>query len=343
MNRRDLLRGLASLPVASVLASCSTKSNSADSEPQSRPSTAAAQPITTLKVVLDGSFAVVFDRRTPTRITAVIPHDPDKMHEFYLNNPYQQIDNGQDPSHSYSFQLSPKGLEENRTKRPYIDQCFRDFTRTTDVWKKEKYFVTVDLPEPDVISFIPPTVPVTFKLNHRSAMMPLNHVLRYRVQEAAAIEMTREGGAPSKEGSAPLKPVRDSEFAQEFSRWCKDPKYGGRSGHCPQMQQHSSDWFEENAITYYFAVGTPAYGQTATQKAQYHAENFYNNVLLRSFPQVQRELELESGGATHTFDYREGQIVPAVWQPQTAPPRLVLTASTVDCTFGGINILMPRG
>lgn len=336
MNRRDLLRGLASLPVASVLGSCSTKPNPAVPEPQSLPSAAAAQPITTLKVILDGSFAVVFDRRTPTRITAVIPHDPEKMHEFYLNSLYKQFDNGQDPSHTYNFQLSSKGLEENHARHPYTDQCFRDFTRTTDVWKKEKYFVTLDLPAPDVISFVPPTVPVTFKLNHRSAMMPLNHVLRYRVQEAAAIEMTREGGTP-------FKPLRDSEFAQEFSRWCKDPKYGGRSGHCPQMQQYSSDWFEENAITFYFAVGTSTYGQTSPANAKYHAENFFNNVLLRSFPQVQRELELEVGTATRTFDYREGQIMPAVWQPQVLQPRFVPVASIVDCTAGGINIFMPRG
>ncbi|PYP92764.1 MAG: hypothetical protein DMG65_02955 [Candidatus Angelobacter sp. Gp1-AA117] len=255
------------------------------------------------------------------------------MHEFYLNSMYKPIDTGQDPSHTYSFQLSSKGLEENRARRPYTDQCFRDFTRTTDVWKKEKYFVTLDLPAPDVISFIPPTVPVTFKLNHRSAMMPLNHVLRYRVQEAATIEMTREGGTP-------LKPVRDSEFAQEFSRWCKDPKYGGRSGHCPQMQEHSSDWFEENAITFYIAVGTSAYGQTSSANAKYHAENFYNNVLLRSFPKAQRELELEVG-TNKSFDNREGQIVPAVWRPDTIPPRLVLTASTIGCEVGGINILMP--
>jgi len=147
-----------------------------------------------------------------------------------------------------------------------------------------------------------------------------------------------------REGSASLKPMRNSEFAQEFSRWCKNPKYGAHSGgHCSQMQQYSSDWFEENAITFYFAVGTPAYGQTSPANAKTHAENFYNNVLLRSFPQVMRELELEGGTATRTFDYREGQTVPAVWRPDTAPPRLVLAASTIDCTFGGINILMPRG
>jgi len=332
MNRRDLLRGLASLPVASVLSSCSTKTNPAVPEPQS-PSSTAAQPIPSLKVILDGSFALVFDRGNPTRIPAFIPPDPDKMQEFYRNNFSTPIDNGQDPSHTYNFQLPSKGLEENRAKRPYTDQCFRDFTKVTDVWKREKYFVTLELPVPDVITFVPPAVPVTFKLNHRSAMMPLNHVLRYRVQDAAAVQMTREG-------SQPVKPVRDSEFAQEFYRWCKDPKTGGRSGHCNQMQEHSSDWFEENAMTFYFAVGRSQYRETSPASAKYHAENFFNNVLLRSFPKVQRELEIETG-TTRTFDYRERQTLPAVWQPQMAPPRLMLVASTVDCTVGGANFFMP--
>src|SRR5947209_7242154 len=332
MNRRDLLRGLASLPVASVLGSCSTRSNPAVPEPQSRPGTAAAQPITTLKVILDGSFAVVFDRRTPTRITAVIPHDPEKMHEFYLNSMYKPIDTGQDPSHTYSFQLSSKGLEENRARRPYTDQCFRDFTRTTDVWKREKYFVTLDLPVPDVITFIPPTVPVTFKMNHRSAMMPLNHVLRYRVQDAAAIQMLREGAQP-------VKPARDAEFNKEFYGWCREPKTAGQKESCGQMRQYSSDWFEENAITFYFAVGHSRYQETSPNM-QYHAENFFNNVLLRSFPRVQRELELEVGTAK-TLDYRGGQVVPAVWRPEIPQPRLVPVASIIDCRVGGANIFMP--
>src|SRR2546423_10076815 len=105
MNRRELLRGLLAMPVATAFSSCTASTQSA---PQKSPA------ITTLKVVLDGSFGVVFERQNPTRIKAVIPHDPDKLHKFYFDDLFKPMDNGQDPSHSYSFQLSSRGLEENR-------------------------------------------------------------------------------------------------------------------------------------------------------------------------------------------------------------------------------------
>src|SRR5438270_1993633 len=172
MNRRDLLRGLAAMPVASAFSSCTTSTESVSQRPA---------PVTTLKVILDGSFAVVFERQNPTRIKAVIPHDPDKLHRFYFNDFVKPVDNGQDANRYYNFQLSSKGLEENRARRPYTDQCFRDFSKHSD-WKREKYFVAIELPVPDVITFIAPAAPVTFRRSHKQALMPLNHVLRYRVQ-----------------------------------------------------------------------------------------------------------------------------------------------------------------
>ena len=126
MNRRDLLRGLAAMPVASAFSSCTTSTESVSQRPAT---------VTTLKVVLDGSFAVVFERQNPTRITAVIPHDPDKLHRFYFNDFFKPMDNGQDANRYYNFQLSSKGLEENRARRPYTDQCFRDFSKHSD-WKQ---------------------------------------------------------------------------------------------------------------------------------------------------------------------------------------------------------------
>src|SRR5205807_9816139 len=275
MNRRDLLRGLVAMPVASAFSSC-TQSVS------QRPG-----PVTTLKVILDGSFAVVFERQNPTRITAVIPHDPDKLHRFYFNDFFKPMDNGQDANRYYNFQLSSKGLEENQARRPYTDQCFRDFSKHSD-WKREKYFVTIELPVPDVITFIPPAASVIFRRSHQQVLMPLNHVLRYRVQNVDEVQMTQQG-------SKPVKPLSNSDFEKEYYRWCKDPNTGARSGHCGQMQEHSSEWSEDNAVTYYFAVGTTSYQQApaSSSKAEDHAIRFFNEILLRSFPKAQPELQLE--------------------------------------------------
>jgi hypothetical protein len=327
MNRRELLCGLVAMPVASAFSSCTTPT---------QPVAQKAPRITTLKVVLDGSFAVVFERKNPSRITAFIPPDPEKMHEFYLNNFSKPLDNGQDPNRTYNFQLAPRGLEQNQAMRPYTDQCFRDFSKHTDLWKKEKYFVTLELPVPDVISFVPPPVAVMFKESHKRALMPLNHVLRYRVQNADDLQMLQEG-------KEPIKPLNDSDFANYQSEWCKDRKTGARSSHCRQMQEYSSDWFEENAVTYYFGVGRPSYEDTSP-KTTAHALNFYNNVLLRSFPKAQPELQLSQvfGIAPGNYsDATAGSLVPAVWKPEMPPPHLVLASAAIDCKLGGANLTIP--
>ena len=167
--------------------------------------------------------------------------------------------------------------------------------------------------------------------------MPLNHVLRYRVQNVDEVQMTQQG-------SKPVKPLSDSDFEKEYYRWCKDPSTGARSGHCGQMQEHSSEWSEENAATYYFAVGAYPYREaTSAPKAEDHAIRFFNDILLRSFPRAQPELQLESVGSypTKSSEISAGAVIPAVWRPEMPSPRLLMTSAVVDCKVGGANFDVP--
>src|SRR5215467_6868914 len=102
MNRRNLLKGAVTIPIASALSSCKGESY--------KPSKG------TLKVILYGPFGVVLQSGKDYRITAYVPSDPAHEHELRFRGPSElhgsETKTGKSPS--YYFELLRDGLAIDR-------------------------------------------------------------------------------------------------------------------------------------------------------------------------------------------------------------------------------------
>jgi hypothetical protein len=323
MNRRDVLKSLVAVPTLGALSHALTQK-----KPES-PSHGRA-PVGVLRVILNGPFALVIQKNTPDRLTLFVPPDPDRLHAFYFNNMKKPFDDGQDPKRQYHFTLGTGGLDVYEKKRAYIDQCFKDFTFHTDLWQRESYFVTVDVPVPDVVGFIPPPQPVTFK-NGKKALMPLNHLLEYRMTDPDDIRIT----APRMKDASP-RPLRELE--EEYSEHCK----ADRTSHeaCTELRHEFSGWSEPKVSTYYFSIGIPPGKDDAA--LQRHALTFFNDVLLRSFPHLaDKQLAYIGNSGTIGKPGQSASLQSAVWYPDAGLPLLRPVTSVMECKIGGFNVLIP--
>lgn len=175
MNRRELLKGLAALPMVSAW-SCTR-----DGDRQTSSKTH------TLQIVLEGAFAVVIQGRKGNAIKAFSVKDPAEPHRFYFNQKEQ------DPNKSYSFDLYPNGLR--KSSFPAIDPGFSDFNAKTDKWRLGSDLVMIDLPCPRSIIFYGHRELATFaNPPHRTGWMPANHILEYDVTDASDIKMSCSEG-----------------------------------------------------------------------------------------------------------------------------------------------------
>src|SRR5215470_2713553 len=111
MNRRNLLKGAVTIPIAGALNACSR-----EPEP-SKPSRG------TLKVILNGPFGVVLQSAKDYRITAYVPTDPAHEHELRFRGPSElagsETKTGKAPT--YYFELLRDGLDIDRGS-PRVDQ-----------------------------------------------------------------------------------------------------------------------------------------------------------------------------------------------------------------------------
>src|SRR5438445_4107879 len=177
MNRRHLLQAMLSVPVLGAIGGCRRDHRSALARGG------------TVKVILQGPFAFVLDTREHYRIKAFVPFDEDNLHEFRFRDPHDPPISGEgDPArrNRYQFTLLDHNLEISAKPR-HIDSGFDDVTLHVNGWQPSPndYFVALDLPAPDLISYIPPAIPVVMAGAGapRLAMMPTNHVLEYRVRD----------------------------------------------------------------------------------------------------------------------------------------------------------------
>src|SRR6266852_2987121 len=119
MNRRNVLKALGALPIATAWAGCNDDGKPAP--PTTTPAASAPPtyaPVRTLQILLEGPFAVVLNRRS-RRLIAFIPRpEADKAallgHEFYFNDPTTRQDLGtpQKPN-DYHFALPQSGLADH--------------------------------------------------------------------------------------------------------------------------------------------------------------------------------------------------------------------------------------
>jgi len=347
MDRRALLQGLLALPVVSAL----DRTRYAHAQ---TPSSAV-----TLRIVLDGAFAIVLQADSRWRIRVFTPIDTAGMHEFHVF--------GRDLAHTckdgeitsipqrYNFTLLPDGLKPSST-RPTIDNCLDDFNVTTDLWCQSRYFVTVDLPTPRNITFMPPMSRVIFKNRTRRSKdktnegcMPSNHVLEYDVTDATKLRMAWQQMKKDVE----FHPITNDELWERYRQGCDDlrgeyskdregmwmPPQCSDSG-IKEMQDKFSP-FKLGDLTFFFGVGLPR-GSRDTE----HPVQFFNDRILESFPNLRDQLAITSiGGPSAACNNRvckPGRIPSASLLRHTAPQEhLMNVSSVVDCHASGPVVTSP--
>src|SRR5947209_564466 len=115
MNRRELLKAIAALPMVTAWGCIRDDDRRTSSQ------------IHTLQIVLEGAFAVVIQGKQGNAIKAFSVKDPAEPHRFYFNQKEQ------DSGKSYAFTLFPNDLK--RYSSPAIDPGFNDFNAKTEKWR----------------------------------------------------------------------------------------------------------------------------------------------------------------------------------------------------------------
>src|SRR5437016_4437559 len=270
MNRRDVVKALLTLPATAVLGGCKERSeNNPSPTPPEPPASGSI-----LRVVLHGPFAVVL-QTAQNRVRAFIPFDTRREHEFWFPTPKSYVGASKQ---SYQFALSEAGLETNR-RTPYVDHGFDDFNFRLGKWEPDQklYFVSIDLPAPDVITYIPPSEAVIF--GGQPASMPIDHILEYRVNDSRKIRISSPqlGEKPA----VPLTELHD-QYRKHWSDKKKDMRASdSQRGH---TDEEFKRWSAYDVSTYFFGVGLPE-GKYQEQDPylKTHAIEFFNTQLRGSF------------------------------------------------------------
>jgi hypothetical protein len=307
MKRRDVLKAIGVLPVASVLGACRDD----HSEPAPPKANGRAH---TLQILLEGAFAVVL-RKDIHRLTALVPKpdpkDVELAHYFYFNDPENPKDSAKQNPKGYHFELGDQGLRKYPKAEldPYVNPGFNDFAAETEKWRLPESLVTINLPLPRSINFTGRPLRVKFGPNalKPAGLMPTNHILEYGVDDADKIGMKCSDG----EGNCAKSPF------------------------CPP-----------GVIRFYFGVRPVKNGPEERQKHAVAFFNFMLERVFPDLRQKYGIAEIEfSDDAAQppystrptTFDKAEASptLVPAVWRPDTQRARVLRVASMVDCQSGG--------
>lgn len=169
MHRRDVLKALAALPLATTLVGCERGENKEDKE-----------HLNMLEVHLDGAFAVVIQENKSNSILAFSPRPKkgDEPHQFYFNGHSKS----EDAQKTYNFKLAAETRE--RDSKVAISPGLNDFSFKTQRWRVGDSLVSIELPAPDRITFSGHRSPVRFLADGRRAFMPTNHILEYDLKDA---------------------------------------------------------------------------------------------------------------------------------------------------------------
>jgi hypothetical protein len=171
MHRRDVLKALATLPLATAFIGCERERHKEDKERAN-----------TLEVHLDGAFAVVIQENKANSILAFSPRPKmgDEPHQFYFNG----YPKPEDRQKSYHFKLSGETRDRDRDSKINISPGLNDFSFKTEHWRVGDSLLSIELPAPDRITFSGHRSLVKFS-GGKKAFMPTNHILEYDLKHAA--------------------------------------------------------------------------------------------------------------------------------------------------------------
>lgn len=249
MRRREILKALATVPVASALGNC------LQYRPSPTPTPSKEKSVHTVQILLEGAFAVVLQKTKPNRLIAFVPRSEEESHgldhNFYFNDPTVPQEAARaarkEPAGLY-FQLSEAGLRNY--PETYVNPGFADFEAYTQKWRLPDRVVTLELPFPNSINFSGRPLRVEFTTG-RSGHMPTNYILEYYVEEAEKVKLTcsqlGEKCAPSPNcppgllryffGVSPTKAENAEKHAVEF--------YNFTLRRCfPELEEHLLTYIE---------------------------------------------------------------------------------------------------
>jgi hypothetical protein len=285
----------------------------------------------TLKIIFNGPFAIMLKKNDPSRIIAFTPRDPKNVHEFYIND----LEQSQDKKKNYFIKVTSDGLKPASTS-PAIDPYLADFTAKTDLWSREEYFVTIELPVPDTITFAPPMKQVTFE-DGTTGYMSTNYVLEYRVAGPSRIRAVSPG-------LKDLRPLSPSTLLKQFEALCGGEWHDRFHDSCIEMRNLLAQCSGANTSVLFFGVGIPVtqHIKMSKDEAEDHAVTFFNDVLLRSFPHLAgKRLRSTTTPAPGRGDSPHAMLVPAVFRGPSTGFRLLPVSgysAVIDCKAGGIIV-----
>lgn len=345
MKRRQLLQAMLSVPIVSALGGC--RHEHPDKHFPPLPARGG-----TLRVILQGPFALVVDTTKNNKITAYVPFTDDQKHEFRFldpSKPFSNEDSGK--RNRYKFTLPETNLEIS-DRPPSIDSGFEDVTLNVNGWKAqpEDYFVSIELPAPDYITYVPQAIPVVMRdtTEPRLAMTPTNHVLEYRIHEfedrhkiVLNLDASSSSRSPQLKGS---KPVQCQELHSGFQEHWK--KYGDHDLQRPHIERALNRYSETPSVMFFLGVGVAPGVDDDAKKA--HAKDFFNNKLLGGFPNapehdgmILEDVDVKPPCSSGAINHG-AMLTPAVYRypvPRLRPASAFYFTAADDCRAGVVNAI----
>jgi hypothetical protein len=348
MNRRSVLRGLAAFPIASALAGCHREDGKNDDGQSDKGKSKSPEHsgVRKLRVILMGPFAVVQQKDRNYRIKAYVPFDDERLHErkheFRFPGPLSL----EKKHESYQFTLQVESL---KTPGPaYVDSGFAGFNVELPEWKPPSdAFVSLDLPAPDVISFLPPPEWVLFEPSDQfpqgqNIALPLNHVLEYTLKEGCDVKLV------SKQLDHDATPLSCDDLHQQSIAYEKKSGHPeSQSSLYPLMDQTLTRCSQSNVCTFFLGVGLSP-EDASSSWGDYHALKFFNDKLLPSLygakiPQGKRIVKLKASPCASSGGMMMSPaFIPAVQRLPFPQARFVPVASTENCTAPGATATSSR-
>jgi hypothetical protein len=297
MRRREILKALATVPIASALGNC------LQYRPSPTPTPSKEKDVHTVQILLEGAFAVVLQKNKPNRLIAFVPRSEEEGHgldhDFYFNDPTLPLEAARaarkEPA-GLHFQLAEAGLRNY--PETYVNPGFADFEAYTQKWRLPDRLVTIELPFPNSINFSGRPLHVEFA-SGRPGFMPTNYILEYYVEEAERVKLTcsqlGEKCAPS--------PNCPPNVLRYF--------FGASPAKGPSAKKYDKDDEQE------------------------HAVRFFNFTIRQCFPELEEHLlkyiEPSEKSRRRISSAISPRLMPGVLTPDAPSARLLEISAALDC------------
>lgn len=309
MRRRELLKALATVPVASALGNCLQYRPTPTPTPTQTPS---EKKIHTVQILLEGAFSVVLEKNKPNRLIAFVPRSDEEGldHNFFFNDPEKPepaaIEARKEPA-GLHFQLSEAGLRNY--SETYFNPGFADFEAYTQKWHLPDRLVTLELPFPNSINFSGRPLHVEFA-SGRPGLMPTNFILEYYVEKAEDVTF----------------------MCAQLGKKCAP------SPSCPP-----------GMFRYFFGVAPkPMSGNKYMKDSpQKHAVEFFNFTIRQCFPELTEHLlayiEPSEKNRGRTSGALRPKLTPSVLNGDSPSAHLLGVSAVLDCQSIGLGVHTSTG